>query len=131
MVIVDTSVWIDFFREAPTSKVNCLEQLLNDEIDVFTTGIILQELLNGIKHKGQRSAIKDAMMRYVLIMPSLNTHIQAAEIFDGCRKKGITIRSPIDCLIAALALEYDLPILENYRDFLSISKIFPLRIIEA
>lgn len=131
MVFVDTSVWIDFFREAPTSKVNCLEQLLNDEIDVFTTGIILQELLNGIKHKGQRSAVKDAMMRYVLIMPSFNTHIQAAEIFDGCRKKGITIRSPIDCLIAALALEYDLPILENDRDFLSISKIFPLRIIEA
>ncbi len=106
----------------------CLEQLLSDEVDIFTTGIVVQEILNGIKEKKQRMVIKRDLNRFVLIMPSLNTHVQAAEIFDGCRKKGITIRSLVDCLIASLALEYDLPVLDNDRDYTKISKVFPLKI---
>lgn len=128
MVIVDTTVWIDFLGGRQTTGVTCLEQLLHDEVDIFTTGIIVQEILNGIKLRKQRAEIKDELNRFVLIMPSLNTHVQAAEIFDGCRKKGITIRSLVDCLIASLALEYDLPVLENDRDYTHISNVFPLKI---
>jgi predicted nucleic acid-binding protein len=128
MVLVDTTVWIDFFGGRQTSGVTCLEQLLHDEVDMFTTGIIVQELLNGIKLRKQRAEINDELKRFMLIMPSLNTHVQAAEIFDGCRKKGITLRSPVDCLIASLALEYDLPVLENDRDYTHIAQVFPLKI---
>lgn len=105
-----------------------MEQLLHDEVDVFTTGIIVQEILNGIRLRKERAVIKDELTRFVLIMPSLTTHVQAAEIFDGCRKKGITIRSLVDCLIASLAMEYDLPVLENDRDYTHISTVFPLKI---
>lgn len=101
---------------------------MNDEVDVFTTGIIVQELLNGIKEKKERAVIRQEMERFVMIMPSLTTHVQAAEIFGGCKKKGITIRSLVDCLIASLALEYDLSILENDRDFNQIATVFPLKI---
>jgi predicted nucleic acid-binding protein len=128
MVIVDTTIWIDFLKGRENPGVARLEYLLNEEADIFTTGIIIQELLNGIKERKQRDEVKGDMDRFVLIMPSLKTHVRAAEIFDGCRKKGITIRSIVDCLIASLAMEHDLPVLENDRDYKWISKAFPLKI---
>ena len=64
-------------------------------------------------------------------MPSLLTHVNAAEIYDGCCKKGYTIRSSVDCLLAALALEYDLQLLERDKDFRFIAKVYPLELIMA
>lgn len=128
MVIVDTSIWIDFLKGRETSGVARLEQLLHEETDIFITGIIVQEILNGIKEKKQRSEVKKDLDRFLLIMPSLDTHIHAAEIYDGCRKKGLTIRSIVDCLIASLAIEYDLLVLENDRDYVRISTVFPLKV---
>lgn len=127
MVLVDTSVWIDFFKQKETLHVARLEQILEDEEDVFTTGIIVQELLSGIKRKREREAVLADFRRFLLITPMLETHIQAAEIFDGCLKGGYTIRKPVDCLIAALAMEHDLAVLENDRDFGFIAAVFPLK----
>ena len=128
MVIVDTTIWIDFLKGRQTPGVSRFEQLLGDEVDVFMTGIIVQEVLSGIREKNDRDEVKSDLERFILIMPTLSTHVQAAEIFDGCRKKGITIRSLIDCLIASLAIEYDLAVLENDRDYSFISEVFPLKI---
>jgi predicted nucleic acid-binding protein len=130
MVIVDTTIWIDFFKGRETPGVVRLEQLLAAEVDVFTTGIIVQEVLSGIRDEKDREEVKEDLDRFILVMPSLTSHVQAAGIFDGCRKKGITIRSLVDCLIAALAIEYDLKILENDRDYSFIAQVFPLRIQE-
>ena len=127
MVLVDTTVWIDFFRQRDTAQVRRLDQILESEKDVFTTGFILQELLSGIKRKKERDEVASGFRQFILIMPTLETHIRAAEIFDGCLKKGFTIRKPVDCLIAALAMEYDLPVLEKDSDFKHISKAFPLK----
>jgi len=127
MVIVDTTVWIDFFKQRATKHVHWLNEILEREEDVFTTGLILQEVLSGIKNKEDRDGVCSDFKQFILIMPSLHTHIHAAEIFDGCVRRGFTIRKPVDCLIAALAIEYDLPLLENDRDFKYISEVFPLR----
>lgn len=128
MVIVDTSVWVDFLKGHETAGSIRMEQLLNDEVDVFTTGIIVQELLTGIKEKKTRNEVKHDLELFISVMPSLGIHVQAAEIYDGCRKKGITIRSIVDCLIAALAIEYDLSILHTDRDYDGISKVYPLKL---
>lgn len=127
MVIVDTTVWIDFFKELDTLQVRRLSEILENEEDVFTTGFILQEVLSGIKKKKERDKVGLDFKQFILIMPTLQTHIQAAEIFDGCLKKGFSVRKPVDCLIAALAIEYDLPILEKDSDFKYISEVFPLK----
>ena len=127
MVIVDTSVWIDFLKGRETRQVQKLEELLSEETDIFITGIIFQEILSGIKSKKERDKVRAELERFVLVNPSLDTHIQAAEIFDACKKKGFTIRSTIDCLIAAVALEYDLTVLENDKDYSFVSEIFPLK----
>ena len=128
MVIVDTSIWIDFLKGGETPGSGHLEQLLNDEIDLFTTGIIVQEVLTGIKEKRTRNSVKKDLERFITVMPSLGTHVQAAELFDGCRKKGKTLRSIVDCLVAALAIEYDLAVLQSDRDYEHIAQVFPLKI---
>lgn len=127
MVIVDTSVWIDFLKGRETKQVQKLEELLSEETDIFITGLIFQEVLTGIKSKKEREKVRSELEHFVLVNPSLDTHIQAAEIFDGCKKKGFTIRSIIDCLIASLTLEYDLTILENDKDYTFISEVYPLK----
>lgn len=127
MVLVDTSVWIDLLKGRDTKEVEKLEGLLSDETDIFITGLIVQEVLTGVKDKKDREKVRKELERFILINPTLETHIQAAEIFDGCRKKGFTIRSIIDCLIASLALEYELAVLEKDKDYSFISKVFPLK----
>jgi len=127
MVIVDTTVWIDFLKGKETKEVERLEESLSEEKDVFITGLIVQEILTGVKNKKDRDRVRKELDRFILVSPTLETHIQAAEIFDACRKKGFTIRSIIDCLIASLALEYDLTLLENDKDYSFISKTFPLK----
>jgi predicted nucleic acid-binding protein len=131
MVIVDTTVWIDFFKGRETDQVGKLEKLLSEETDAFTTGLIVQEVLSGIKRKRERERVRKEFAHFIVVMPTFDTHIQAAEIFDVCQKKGYTIRSVIDCLIAALALEYDLTILESDRDYGYISAVVPLKTFRA
>ena len=130
MVLVDTSVWIDFLKGEESPEGKKLEELLEEEKDIFTTGIIVQEILSGIKEKKLRKEIKEDLERLVLIMPSLDTHISAAEIYDKCRKKGFNIRSGSDCLIAALAIEYDIGLLQKDRDFKFIAEVHPLKLQE-
>jgi predicted nucleic acid-binding protein len=127
MVIVDSTVWIDFLKGRGTEHVTKLEELLAEEVDIFTTGLIVQEVLTGIKDKKERGKLRKEFEHFILIDPSLETHVEAAEIFDGCRKKGYTVRSVIDCLISSLALEYDLTILENDKDYSYISRVYPLK----
>lgn len=128
MVFVDTSIWVDFLRGRRTAGAKHLERLLDDEIDVFISGIIVQEILTGIKEKRTRNEVKKDLEFFITVMPSLGTHVQAAEIYDGCRKNGITIRSIVDCLVAAIAIEYDLKVLQSDRDYEGISQVYPLKL---
>jgi predicted nucleic acid-binding protein len=131
MVIVDTSVWVDLLKGRETGAVTRLEALLADEKDIFTTGLIIQEVLSGIKTGKEREAVRADLGHFLMIMPTLQTHLEAVNLFDRCRKAGYTIRSLIDCLIAALALEYDLEVLESDRDYQHIANAFPLRIVSV
>lgn len=92
--------------------------------------LIVQEILQGISNWKKRAEIRADLAEFVRVDPSLQTHVEAAEIFVGCRKKGVTIRKSIDCVIAAIALEYDLELLQKDRDFVQIAKVFPLRLLQ-
>lgn len=129
MALIDTSVWIDFLKGQETWQVSYLNQLLLNDTDIYSTGIILQEVLNGIKKKGERNDTIADFERFIIIQPSVQSHIEASEIFDRCRKNGLTIRSSVDCLIASLALEYDLLLLQNDRDYRLIAEVSPLRLV--
>lgn len=128
VVLVDTSAWVDFFAERATRATRQLEILIGDDAGVFSTGLIVQELLSGVKNPKQRKLLRSEMDKCAFIMPTLETHVEAAGIYDTCRKRGKTIRSPIDCLIAALAMEYELAVLSGDRDFRTIAEVLPLRL---
>ncbi len=130
MVLVDTSVWADFLNGHASPEALALKGLIEEEVDIFCTGLILQEVLQGIREKRQRAIIRKDLEEFVYIQPSLQTHIDSAELFFSCRKKGITVRKSIDCVIAMLAIEYDLEVLQKDRDFPMIAKVMPLKLFE-
>ena len=126
MIIVDTSVWIDFLDGTENLQTLHLSESLESEIPIFYTGLILQEVLQGLRSKKQRTLLQKKFSKLLLIAPSIEDHIKGAEIFAYCRSKGLTIRKSIDCLISALSINYNLPLLDRDKDFSYIAECFPL-----
>ena len=129
MVIVDTSVWIDYFNGRYNKFTEKLADLEKEKYDIFTTGIIITEILSGIRSSKDYKIIKEKLLQlsYVnLIYPS--TYMESALIFKKGKKTGITIRKIIDCLIAQLAIENSLLLLHHDKDFDRIATFSKLKI---
>jgi len=122
IVVVDTSVWIDFFSGRSARHVETLEQLLAAGDDVCLCGVILAEILQGIRSEIDYRKTK-AYLEALLYLPmDRRTFERAAEIYRSLRKKGVTVRKPVDCMIASVAIEQDIPLLHNDRDFDPVEK---------
>jgi len=130
MVLVDTTVWIDFFRGNSASHVNALEKLISDDEDICICGVILTEVLQGIKFDRDFFRTKNFFEALIYLPMSKDTFLQSSELYRALRKRGATIRKPIDCMIASVAIEHDLPLLHNDRDFFWIANHSRLRIVE-
>jgi hypothetical protein len=102
-VLVDTSIWIEYFNKPDSNAGKSLENLLK-EGRVFLTGIILTELLQGAKIEKEFESILESMSALPFLETTLNTWIQAGRISFALRKKGITIPTT-DLIIANLSLE--------------------------
>jgi predicted nucleic acid-binding protein len=131
MVLVDTTVWIDFFGGKPTSESAELERLLNEEEDVCTCGVILTEVLQGIcDDKDYRHTL--SRFDSLLFLPmSRETYVRAAELYRILRQRGVTIRKPVDCMIASVAIEHDVPLLHKDRDFDPIETYCELKVVRV
>ena len=127
MVLVDTSVWIDFFSAADLPHVKTLENLILGREDICVCGIIVTEILQGIRIDSEFKRIKGLLDNLVVLSMPNSVFIRSAEIYRNLRKKGITIRKSVDCMIAAVAIEHNVPILHNDRDFTSIEAHFGLK----
>ena len=130
MVLVDTTVWIDFFHDRPEPHVAVLEGLVEDDEDLCLCGVILTEVLQGIRHDSEYRKTRDHFDTLLFLPMGQTTVVRAAEIYRSLRKKGITVRKPVDCMIASVAIEHDLPLLHNDRDFGQIAKHSKLKILE-
>jgi len=129
MVIVDTSVWIDFFNGKENEYVYKLESLMEKDIDIFTTGIIVTELLSGFKEERDIKTASELLKNLLFVNPVYpDTYIKAASIYRTGRRKGITIRKIIDCLIAQTAIENNLLLLHKDEDFNQIAGFSGLKI---
>jgi predicted nucleic acid-binding protein len=118
MILVDTSIWIDFLRGENSLERRILHKLIEDEEEISITGIILMEILQGIKDDKKHQITKNYLLEFPMYEPSGNdTYIDAARIYRECRNNGKTIRSTIDCIIAAICLENDLSVLHKDRDY--------------
>ena len=130
MILVDTSVWIDFFAGRDLPHVARLEQFILDNEDLALCGIILTEILQGISDDTTyRRVRRDLSPLIMLPMPS-TVFFRAADIYRKLRKQGITIRKSNDCIIAATALEHHCQLLHNDKDFTPVAKQFPLKVVK-
>ncbi len=125
MVLVDTSVWIEVFRRP--SKVQ-LEDWLDFD-DIITCLPVIQEVLQGFGAEPAFLRASESMLALPIVESPLriDVYLQAVDLYRTARRAGVTIRSGVDCVIAACALRHQLEVLHHDRDFDSIAKVSALR----
>jgi len=129
MILIDTTVWIDFFRGTDSPEKRTLEHLLQKGTMVAITDIILTEILRGIPHDKEYQMVKRQLNSFpCLTAKAPRTFVHAADLYRRCRKKGVTIRSTVDCLIAAVCLEHETALLHHDSDFTQLAKHTGLKI---
>jgi predicted nucleic acid-binding protein len=128
MVVVDTTVWIDFFSGKPSPEVQMLERFLAEGNDICICGVILTEVLQGIREDTDYAKTLSRFDSFLFLDFNRRTFIKAAQIYRTLRRRGITIRKSVDCMIAAVAIEHNIPLLHNDRDFDPIEKFCGLKV---
>jgi len=127
MYLVDTSVWIDFLRGRNVPHVAALSSLLEGDEVIGVAPIIVQEILQGADSEARFEKWRRYFSDLFCYLPNdpEATHVSAAWLYLQCRRKGKTPRSSNDCLIARIAVEHDLMLLHNDRDFEAIGAVEP------
>jgi predicted nucleic acid-binding protein len=127
MFLIDTSVWIDYFRGNTTPAVTFFEDILDSDHPFGLTGVIYQEILQGANSESDFRALQKYLVTqqfyYPLNLPE--SHVAAARLYFRCRRNGITIRSTIDCLIAQIAIEHGLRLVHSDKDFDAMERVIP------
>ncbi len=127
--MIDTSVWTDFFRGTPSRETTLLKNCIGQRDHIFITGVIAQEILQGIRDDSLHRSIREYLLLFDKLDAEFSDHIEAANIYRNLRKVGLTISSPMDCLIATLAIRHSVSLLHKDSDFTLISQHYPLSII--
>ena len=126
MLLIDTSVWISVFRDRTGQVRQKLETLINDR-DVLLIRFTQLELLQGSLNEKEWTLLSTYLATQDYVELSNDSWQAAARIFYDLRRKGLTVRSPIDCCIAQAALENDLLLIHNDRDFETIAQVRSLQ----
>ena len=128
MLLVDTTVWVDFFASRPLPHVDLLEESIEREEDICICGVILTEVLQGIREDSEHKKTNDYFKELLFLPMNKKVFIKSANIYRQLRKKSITIRNSVDCMIAAVAMKHGIPILHNDKDYDRIAEHFDLKI---
>jgi predicted nucleic acid-binding protein len=129
-LFVDTSVWSLALRRdarADEPAVERLRQALESGEGVFTTGLVLQELLQGFGGPKARDSLIERFGALPLLVPDRADHIEAAELRNACRRNGMQVGT-IDALLAQLCLRHELVMLTTDRDFVLMARHVDLRL---
>jgi hypothetical protein len=133
MYLIDTSVLIDFLKERETVAVKYFINILEQNLPFGITSVIYQEILQGASTTQDTKYLVNYLgsQRFYFPQDPIDSYAAAANLYRLCRNKGITIRSSIDCLIAQIAIEYELLLLHNDIDYVRIQKAVPkLKLVE-
>lgn len=129
-LLVDTSVWSLAFRrdtEVVVPEVKTLRHALEGADQVFTTGLVLQELLQGFAGPKSRAQLIERFAALGFLQPDREDHIEAAAVRNSCRRHGVQIGT-IDAVLIQLCLKHDLVLLSSDNDFLSAAKHIKFRL---
>lgn len=129
-LLVDTSVWSLAFRrdtELGSLEVRTLQHALEGADQVFTTGLVLQELLQGFAGPKARGQLIERFAALGFLQPDREDHIEAAEVRNSCRRHGVRIGT-IDAVLIQLCLKHDLVLLSSDNDFRSAAQHIKFRL---
>jgi hypothetical protein len=124
VVLVDTSVWVEVFRKANPLRLD--DHVALDE--VVTCLPVVQEVLQGFDREDAFRIARDAMWSLPIVEMPMHREVvdEAVDLYRRARRAGLTVRSGVDCLIAACAIRHDLAVLHVDRDFTHLARISPL-----
>ncbi len=125
MRLLDTSAWIEIFRRPPSLTVEALGGL--DEI--VTCLPVVQEVLQGFDDERAFRIAREAMLALPMVESPLTSELvlEAVDLYRAARRGGHTVRSSVDCLIAACALRHDLEVVHRDRDYPALARVAALR----
>jgi predicted nucleic acid-binding protein len=109
MALIDASVWIDYFANRATAGVDELDRRLMEGNFVYTCGVVYTEVLQGIRHDAEYHTVQSLFDELIYLPMRRRMFLAAADIYRRLRRKGIMVRKSVDCMIAAVAIEYDRP----------------------
>lgn len=132
MVLIDTSVIINYLKNVDDQYTNTLTFLIDNKYPIGINNYIYQEILQGAKSEKEYEILKQYLNQFHFYQMSGKSSYEAAAMMNvQCRNSGITIRSTIDLLIAQTAIENDILLLTYDSDFYNMAKVIPqLRIFE-
>jgi predicted nucleic acid-binding protein len=129
VVLVDTSVWIEVFRRPSRLTLTTITEL--DEI--VTCLPVIQEILQGFRDERAFRLAREALFAFPIVESPVRSEVfeEAIHLYRAARRAGLTIRSGVDCLIAACALRHDLTVVHQDRDFGAIAEVSSLHVREV
>ncbi len=130
MILVDTSVLIDYFKGVENKPVQKFHQVLESNIPFGISHLIYMEVLQGSQTDKDFNLLKKYLITQTFyeLKKSGESYAEAARMYLELWRKGVTVKSTIDCLIARVAVENELFLLHNDADFNRIAQHFPLKI---
>ena len=122
MILVDTSIWIELLA----GRLGGVEE--ERMLQFVTCGPVLQEVTQGLRPGAAAEGFRDALLALPVISDPVpaRLYLAAADILRQGRRRGLTIRSSVDCLIAAIAIENRVPVWQRDRDFATIARFTEL-----
>lgn len=129
MILTDTSAWIAYARGVPTPVVAHLRSLIEEGADLRLTEPVVMELLAGPRDSRELALMENLVNGLPLVPfdPAVDFR-SAAQLYRASRANGHPIRAQIDCVIAAVAIRLDVPLLQNDRDFAFLAEVSPLKL---
>lgn len=129
MILVDTSVIIDYLRDIENESARKFQYILDNKMPFGINSFIYQEILQGVKTERDFLKVKLYLdtQKFYRLKDERESYASAAKIYYNCRKKGITVNSTIDFLIIQTAIENNLSLLHNDLDFDKIAKVVNLK----
>ncbi len=124
MLLVDTSVWIEVFHTRPRFRLESVADLE----EVATCLPVIQEVLQGFRDERAFRTAREALLSFPIVESPMHREVfeEAADLYRAARRSGLTVRSGVDCLIAACAIRHGMTVLHLDRDFDLIGKISEL-----
>jgi len=129
MIVVDSSVWIDYFNGKITKQTNLLDSLLGNEL-IVVGDLILTEVLQGFQGDKDFNKARELLDCFIFKeMLGKEIAVKSAKNYRILRKKGVTVRKTIDVIIATFCIANNLPLLHSDRDFSPMEKHLNLKVI--